>query len=195
MDSKLLFWPAVLWISSTFFLVLGLSRPVVEIAVNVEGVLKDAIDQQPVIGLLLQERGFKLSEIASRLPASSSTRQSIVSSAIKLYRLKCFTAATLIFLFSITVPICKQFAFLSALWLSSRTFKRPLAITRAMHKWAMLDVFVLAMVVLTLSSATAWSAVLLDGFFWFLGYFFTAGALGLLLSRRFGSENSVAVQE
>ena len=114
---------------------------------------------------------------------------------IKLYRLKCYTAATLILVFSIIIPICKQCTFLLSFWLANKGFKRPLAITQAMHKWAMVDVFVLAMVVLTLSSATAWSADLLDGFFWFLGYFFTAGALGIVLSRQIAATHSPTNRE
>ena len=62
----------LLWATSTVFLVLGLSRPVIEVAVNVESVLKDAVDRQPIIGILLQERGIKLSELASKLPPSTS---------------------------------------------------------------------------------------------------------------------------
>ena len=40
---------------------------------------------------------------------------------------------------------------------------------------------------LALSSASAWDATLLDGFYWFLGYFFMAGVLGLLLAKRMAS--------
>jgi uncharacterized paraquat-inducible protein A len=110
-----------------------------------------------------------------------------VSSATKLYRLRCYTAATLILLFSIVVPIGKQIALLILVLFPQGGFKKLSSVTSAVHKWAMLDVFVLSMVVLVLSSATTWNAVLLDGFFWFLGYFFTAGTLGVLLSQRFKS--------
>jgi len=55
-------------------------------------------------------------------------------------------------------------------------------LTKVLHKWAMVDVFVLAMVVLMLSSAAAWSATILDGFYWFLVYFVLAAILGFLVS-------------
>jgi paraquat-inducible protein A len=146
-------------------------------------VLKDAISQQPVVGLLLQERGFKLSEIAPKLPPMSKTRQSIASSVAKLYSLGCITAGSLILGFSILFPIAKQAAFLLALAMPGSHTRKLLSITQTLHKWAMVDVFVLAMIVITLSSAAAWSSTLLDGFYWFLGYFFSAALLGILLSR------------
>jgi hypothetical protein len=176
--------PVVLWLCSSALLSLGLTRPVIQIDVNIEGVLRDALDRQPAIGLLLQERGFKLADVASKLPPTNSTRQSVVSSAMKLYRLKCFTAATLILLFSIVVPLGKQAVLLFVLLSPDGNSKNLVSAASALHKWAMLDVFVLSMVVLALSSATAWNALLLDGFYWFLGYVFTAGVLAVLLSRR-----------
>lgn len=176
-----------LWLCSAALLSLGLTRPVIQIAVNIEGVLRDALDRQPVLGLLLQERGLKIADIASKLPPSSVTRQSIVSSTMKLYRLECYTAATLILVFSIMVPIGKQVALLMVVLGPHDSAETLSSATQIVHKWAMLDVFVLAMVVLALSSATAWNAMLLDGFFWFLGYFFTAGALGIFLSQRLKS--------
>ena len=147
--------PIVLWLCSTGLLAFGLTRPVIEIAVNVEGVLRDALDRQPVVGLLLQERGLKLSDIALKLPPTSMTRQSVISSALKLYRLGNFTAAGLIFLFSITLPICKQILLLTMLASLHSGSKRMASVITAVHKWAMLDVFALAMVVLALSSASA----------------------------------------
>ena len=173
----------LLWATSTVFLVLGLSRPVIEVAVNVESVLKDAVDRQPIIGILLQERGIKLSELASKLPPSTSTRQSICSSVVKLYRVKCYTAATAILLFSILAPIVKQIALLLTLILPAERAQRISRFTQAIHKWAMLDVFALAMVVIALSSAAAWKATLLDGFLWFLAYFATAAVLGAVVAR------------
>jgi hypothetical protein len=189
-DSSLLL---TLWLGSTVLLAFGLTRPVIQIAVNVEGVLQEALDRQPVVGLLLQERGLKLSDIASKLPPSSMTRQSIISSAFKLYRLGSFTAATLILVFSIVLPICKQIALFTMLMSLHAGSKNLASITTAVHKWAMLDVFVLSMVVLALSSASSWSATLLDGFYWFLGYFFTAGTLGAKLSREITSNQNTSL--
>lgn len=179
--------PLALWVCSAILLSLGLTRPVIQIAVHVEGVLQEALDRQPIIGLMLQERGLNVADIASKLPPSSLTSQSVVSSVVKLMRLKCYTAAVLILLFSIVVPIVKQIALLLVAVLPPDVSTRLSSATQAVHKWAMLDVFVLAMVVLALSSATSWNAALLDGFFWFLGYFFTAAALGMVLSRRLKS--------
>lgn len=173
----------ILWVCSAVFLFFGLTHPIVEIAVNVSGVLRDAIDRQPIIGLLLQEKGLNLSDLAAKLPPTSVTRKSIVSSVGALYQLDAYSAATLILLFSVITPIAKQVSLLLVVLFPDQSVKLG-TITQAIHKWAMLDVFVLAMIVLTLSSATAWNATLLDGFYWFLGYFFSAGALGLLLSRR-----------
>src|SRR4029077_8854470 len=108
---------------------------------------------QPVVGLLLQERNLKIADIASKLPPSSLTRQSIVSSAMKLYRLNCYTAATLILVFSIIIPIGKQVALLIVVLLPHGSSKKLSSVIQGVHKWAMLDVFVLSMVVLALSSA------------------------------------------
>jgi hypothetical protein len=181
-----------LWLISASLLALGLTRPVIEISVNVEGVLRDAVDHQPIVGLLLQEKGIKLNDLVSKLPPSSVTRQSITSSAMKLYRFEAYSAATLILIFSIIIPITKQIALLIVVLFPFGRSGQINAVTKAIHKWAMLDVFVLAMVVLALSSATAWNAVLLDGFYWFLGYFFSAGALGILLTRRFKTSGHLA---
>jgi hypothetical protein len=184
----------MLWLCSTALLALGLTRPVIQLAVNVESVLQDALDRQPVVGLVLQEHGLNITDIASKLPPTSFTQQSIVSSAIKLYRVKCPTAATLILLFSIIMPIGKQAVFLAML-LAPRGSSQKLGSTITMvHKWAMLDVFVLATVVLALSSASAWNATLLDGFYWFLGYFFLAGVLGLRLAKQLASPRPTATK-
>lgn len=175
----------ILWVCSAVLLVFGLTRPIIQIEVNIVGVLQDALDRQPIVGLMLQEKGFSLPQVASKLPPTSATQKSIVSSVIKLYELDCYTAASLILVFSIIVPICKQLAMLLGILAVPRGRSRRLVLlTQTVHKWAMLDVFVLAMVVLGLSSATAWNAYLLDGFYWFLGYFFVAAVLGILLSKR-----------
>lgn len=166
-----------LWVATSILLFLGLTRPIIQISVNVESVLRDAIDQQPVIGLLLQEKGFKLSDIASKLPPSSTMRQSICSSAAKLINLRCYSAAFVIVLFSIVTPIVKQGVYLYSLMYSEKAASRYVMWAKLLHKWAMVDVFVLAMVVLTLSSAAAWNAKLLDGFFWFLAYVSLAAVL------------------
>ena len=171
-----------LWMVTTVFLVMGLCRPVIEISVNVESVLKDAINQHPVVGLLLHEKGLKLSEIASKLPPTSSTQQSVVSSIKKLYGIGSFTAATIILLFSVMFPILKQTIYLIAM-LDKGNTKQFVSWSTALHRWAMVDVFVLSLVVLTLSSAAAWSSRLLDGFFWFILYFFTAAILGSIVKR------------
>ena len=174
-----------LWLCSAALLFLGLTRPIIQIEVNIVGVLQDALDRQPIVGLILQEKGFNLSQVASKLPPTSATENSVLSSVRKLYELDCYTAASLILAFSIVVPICKQLAML--LGLLAMPWGKPrvlVAMTQAVHKWAMLDVFVLALVVLGLSSATAWNAYLLEGFYWFLGYFFVAAVLGILLSKR-----------
>lgn len=178
-------WLLAIWACGATQLALGLTRPIIEIEVNVVGVLQDALDRQPIVGLMLQEKGFDLSDVAGKLPPTSTARKSVVSSAAKLWELDCYAAAGLILAFSVVVPIAKQAAMLAAVF--APPGRRPaavVAVTRAVHKWAMLDVFVLAMVVLGLSSATAWNARLLDGFYWFLGYFFAAAVLGLLLGRR-----------
>jgi hypothetical protein len=176
-----------LWLCTATLLALGLTRPILQIEVNVVGVLEDALDRQPVVGLMLQEKGFNLGDVAGKLPPTSSTRKSIVSSVSKLYDLDCYAAASLILAFSVVVPICKQAAMLAAVLAPPGGRSAALvAVTRAVHKWAMLDVFVLAMVVLGLSSATAWNAYLLDGFYWFLAYFFAAALLGARLARRHG---------
>lgn len=173
-----------LWLISASLLTLGLSRPMIKIAVNVEGVLRDALDRQPVVGLLLQEHGLRLADISSKLPPTSVTDQSIVSSVIKLFQLGSYTAASLILIFSVLVPVVKQLVLLFLLLMPHRASTKLGATIKAIHKWSMLDVFVLSTVVLALSSASAWHARLLDGFFWFLGYFFTAGILGILLARQ-----------
>ena len=190
--NRLTLAPVVLWVCSTALLCLGLTRPVIQITVNVVGVLQEALDRQPIVGLMLQERGLNVADIASKLPPSSVTRQSVASSVAKLMRLNCYAAATLILLFSVVVPIVKQIVLLLVVVLPSDASARLCAAAQIVHKWAMLDVFVLAMVVLMLSSATSWNATLLDGFYWFLGYFFTAAALGVMMSRRLKSAAKLA---
>jgi paraquat-inducible protein A len=173
-----------LWFVSAILLSLGLTRPLLAIDINIEGVIRDTLEQQPIVGVVLQERGIVVADLASKVPPSSSTRQSIVSSTIKLFRLNAKISAVLILVFSIVMPICKQVALLLLLILSPQNGKKILPTLVAIHKWAMLDVFVLSSVVLALSSGSSWNATLLDGFYWFLGYFIAAAALGRLLARR-----------
>lgn len=173
-----------MWFVSSVLLWFGLTRPVIQISVNVVGVIQEALDRQPVVGLLLQEKGLQIGDIAGKLPASSITQQSVVSSAVKLYELQNYVPALLIILFSIVSPILKQAALLIIVLGQHRSQGKLGAFTQYVHKWAMLDVFVLAMVVLALSSAASWEAILLDGFYWFLGYFFLAGALGIFAVKK-----------
>jgi len=135
-----------LWLVSSFALGLGLARPIVEISVDVKTVLKNAIDRQPIIGLLLKEKGFDLGQMADKLPPSSSTRQSILSSVAELYRVGSLTAATIVLLFSVITPIVKQLVLLIVLLGGGRRAKPAFRLVQHLHKWAMVDVFVLAMV-------------------------------------------------
>lgn len=173
MQSRLLLG---IWALSSILLLLGLFRPIVEISVSLEDVLKDASRKHPAVGFMLQERGVNMAELASKLPPSNTTRQSIVSSVKELFRLGSYSAALIVLVFSVVLPITKQVVFVLSL-LGGSDSRRVLPWVATVHKWAMVDVFVLAMVVLTLSSATAWNAKLLGGFYWFLGYFFLAAFL------------------
>jgi hypothetical protein len=177
----------VAWLVSSALLACGLTLPVVEIQVNAQGVLQEALDQQPIIGLLMQEKGLSMDELASKLPPQSTTRQSVVSSVFKLFSLQCHLAATLVLMFSVLVPIGKQVVQLLAILAHGPTSDRFFAAASSLHKWAMLDVFVLAMVVLALSSATSWNALLQQGAYWFLAYFFTSALLNSLIGRRASS--------
>lgn len=178
------------WLCCTILLGFGLTRPVIGITANIEGIIRDTLESQPVIGLLLQERGLKLSDIASKLPTPSMTSQSVISSASELYRLGNYTAAALICVFSIMLPICKQVILLAALASSHDSSNRLANIVISIHKWAMLDVFALSLVVISISSSSSWNASILDGFYWFLSYFFATGILGEILSRRMGLKNA-----
>lgn len=179
----------VLWLCCTILLGFGLTRPVIGITANIEGVIRDTLESQPVIGLMLQERGIKLSDIGSKLPAPKMTTQSVISSASKLYHLGNYTAAALIFMFSIILPICKQVILLASLASSPGNPNRLANTVISIHKWAMLDVFALSIVVISISSSSSWNASILDGFYWFLSYFFAAGILGEMLSRKIGLRN------
>jgi uncharacterized paraquat-inducible protein A len=103
---------------------------------------------------------------------------------MKLYRLGSHLAASLILIFSIIIPIIKQTILCFAVMLPAHGLGKLSRVIQSIHKWAMLDVFVLSMAVIALSSAAAWSAVLLDGFTWFVSYIFSAGVLGILIARR-----------
>ncbi len=172
-----------LFVISSVFLFLGLTQPIIAITVGIDDVVRDLLRQQPLFGLAIQERGLDVKTVLDILPASSATEQSILSSIGELYRLDSHLAATIILLFSVITPIVKQLVVLVRIVLPQSAPDWLLRATQTIHKWAMVDVFVLAVAVVAVSSARAWTAELQVGFYWFIAYFFTAAAMMVVFRR------------
>lgn len=177
MSSRITVFKWALFLSGSLFLYLGLSEPIIRIAVSLETVVLDAVDQNPILGILLQQNGFDIQSLIKLLPADQYTDQSIISSVSELYRAGSFLAATIILIFSVIFPILKQAVILIKLLKINSLPDPVLQLTSRIHKWAMIDVFVVSSVVITLSNASGWTATLQAGLYWFIAYFFTTAIL------------------
>lgn len=166
----------ILFFLGSAFLYLGLTETIIIISVKFEAVITPILRDNPGLGLLLQANGQDVGKLLNSLPKEISN-QSIISSVDGLYSAGSFLAATIILIFSVIFPILKQGVILLKL---SKIQALPRAISvfvDAVHKWAMIDVFVISSVVIALSNAPAWDASLDRGFYWFIAYFFTTALL------------------
>ena len=179
-----------LWMFCSFLLVLGLSIPIIKISVGLEVVIKDAMDKQPAIAIFLQEYGIKVGELTAKLPPTNESSQSIISSTWKMFKMGSPMAGIIILSFSIVTPILKQIVFLFAVIGTKESRLRWVTIAKNLHKWAMVDVFVLSMVVITLSASSGFSAHLQLGFYFFLLYFVLASFVGKMAANISTCEDS-----
>ncbi len=173
----MIFLRAALWIISSVLLYFGLTEPIIALAVEPKIVIEGMIREQPVIAILLRQQGYDIQALMGLIPDTVPTEQSIVSSVQELFRLNSVIPASVILFFSIITPILKQVIFGLYFVLRGEAVRLVAGLVGAIHKWAMLDVFVLSIVIVALSSQSGWSATLLPGLYWFLGYFFTAAMM------------------
>ena len=132
-----------------------------------------------------------------------SQTRSIVGSVRHLYSVGSFTAATLILLFSILVPVAKTLVASWSVWqrdLQRRS--RASATVSMIAKWSMADVFAVALFITYLAAQASqapspegidapvvnFSAGFGPGFFWFAGYCLASLAIQQWVARRAGAE-------
>jgi hypothetical protein len=126
--------------------------------------------------------------IGSRLGAGQPIEvyhqtRSILGSVRQLYRVGSPTAATLILLFSVLVPLTKAGLVLWAVWHHDPAVRgKTLHFVEIIAKWSMADVFAVALFITylaarasqntpgTATSAVSFSASFGPGFYWFAGY-------------------------
>jgi paraquat-inducible protein A len=99
--------------------------------------------------------------------------RSIIGTIRNLYDTGNLLVAGLILLFSVVVPFAKGLSLLYVLALPRAPFRMPLfRLVALIGKWSMADVFVMGIFLAFLAgrAAEGVSAVLHEGFWWFLGY-------------------------
>jgi len=148
-------------------------------------------------GALVTAIGGQLStQLRSNAPIEvyGQTR-SIVGSVRHLYSVGSYTAATLILLFSIIVPLTKSLLVTWAVLQSNpEVRRRRLFFVEAIAKWSMADVFAVAVMIAYLAAQASQSAsgstaiIEFDasfgsGFYWFAGYCLTSLAVQQISAR------------
>ena len=108
--------------------------------------------------------------------------RSIIGSVKNLYEVGSATAATLILLFSVIVPVTKMLLVAWAVSISDPMRRRTLAFVERIAKWSMADVFAVALFITYLaaqatqtvsgvsSAIIAFDATFGPGFYWFAAY-------------------------
>lgn len=150
----------------------GITEPILSINVNYleairavgGGVLASMSDDS--IMQMLSMLGIKGSSM------HSSTTQSVVSGVRDLFEADNYTPALIILVFSITVPIVKFFTLLYAL--SRPAGRKVVAILNDIHRWTLVDVLVVAVIVFSLSEIAFIATSIRIGLYLFLGYYVTS---------------------
>jgi hypothetical protein len=138
-----------------------------------------------------------------------SQTRSILGSVKHLYRVGSYTAATLILLFSVMVPLAKALTVLFALYQKSEAGRRRnLLFVEMIAKWAMADVFAVALFI-TYLAAQASQAPLGEnvvppvltfdasfgiGFYWFAAYCLFSLALQQATARWFAASTAAGAR-
>lgn len=120
----------------------------------------------------------------------------IITTIHKLYLVENYFLASLLFLFSVLLPVLKILLSLAALELGqSRTRRASVLFIKAIGRWSMTDVFVVAVLLafLTADTAQLTDATLGPGLYFFAGYGLLSIAAGqLMIGYEGGSPPSVA---
>jgi hypothetical protein len=144
------------------------------------------------------------SQVATGLKAGGpieiySQTRSIAGSVQHLYSVGSYTAATLILLFSIVVPLTKSLLVSWAVFHSDPgRRRRKLFFVEVIAKWSMADVFAVAVIIAFLAAQAtqtipgdnaspglvAFNAAFGPGFYWFAGYCLTSLAVQQTTARR-----------
>ena len=122
----------------------------------------------------------KISGAAETLGATTvyQQKQTIAVTVRFLFENKNYLAGTLIFLFSVCIPIAKAILFLVALFASPRVASGILGFINTIGKWSMADVFLVAIYTAYLAAASSegvGQAIKFEteygpGFYWFAAY-------------------------
>jgi hypothetical protein len=138
-------------------------------------------------GALVTQLGGQLAEQLAEGPEIEVYYQtrSIIGSVRHLYRVWAATAATLILIFSVIVPFAKATMVMWALYRRDRRRReRTLTFVEVIAKWAMADVFAMALLIAYLAASASqtppgegfvpqmvtFAATFGPGFYWFTAY-------------------------
>ena len=176
---------ALLWIASSVALYFGITEPIVAIDVSLRGSIEDYLNDplNRLDAFALQETFGEIEALTRMLPETVRTEMSIQGTVKELFYDRSWLAGSIILAFSILLPILKQAVMLLAMIVRRPGLDRFSFALKNIHRWAMIDVFVAATAVIAISRTAYYSAALLHGFVWFIGYFFTSALLMILLHR------------
>ena len=140
-----------------------------EVTVNIGAVVGEYIDGNPMIAALMESFDLDESSLQGIIPEVSE-RHSIVSSVGSLFDAGAILAGLIVLVFSVALPITKQITLGYYLYVARSSDTRLSTLMSSLHKWAMVDVFVLAVTVVALAGSSYWSAQMHHGVIWFLLY-------------------------
>lgn len=164
----------VLIIISLVLLIPGLTRPV--LTISVKNQLATLLQSEMVQQFLNQlPANLPVKDILAALTknAEFSMTRTIMESIRDLVNHQYFLTAGLIFLFSVLLPFIKS-ALLGSILVfpRMRRAKKIRKFVNFISKWAMAEVFVVAIFIayFAIASSGVIDAVIEEGFYWFLGY-------------------------
>lgn len=122
--------------------------------------------------------------LEATLPDNKPEPYSIIRSVETLYNDKSYLIAGIVLTFSVIVPILKQTIMTLGLLFPKGLPKIAIRILEIVHRWAMVDVFVLAIALVAVTRSSFVEGETGNGLIYFLIYILTSGLLMFLLQRQ-----------
>lgn len=102
---------------------------------------------------------------------AAPTEQSVLSGVDELYKINNYVPATIILLFSIVLPVLKTIAIFAGLAIYRSGTEQIRRFLAFIHKWTMVDVFAVSVIVFAISRNSFIEASIMPGLIWFFTYF------------------------